>query len=1358
MMIHDVTDADQDESIEPVPPAREDPGTSSRSILEPTAPLTLADDATEALDDDRPTVAGGDEAGPPRESSVPIDRTQVATPGPGWTQADQPPTTPFTIPAASQAADPVTWDPQLPPPPEAIRAVGTGPPLLGRYIPMAELGRGGMGIVYDALDRERGRRIALKTLTKIDAASLTRFKREFRARADLVHPNLVPLYELVSEEDRWFFTMERVEGIDFLSYVRPPGEDGAPRLDPARLRESLRQLGLGLIAVHEAGLLHRDLKPSNVLVRPDGHVFILDFGLVAALQPLDGADTESRPGPPGPDSWHPATTDVYLVGTVAYIAPEVAAGQPPGPPGDWYSVGVMLYEALVGRRPFAGSPERVLANKQSLDPTSPAALVPGLPADLVALCEALLDRRPEARPKGYQVLESLGRCAAEATSRASDPARTVFIGRESPLSALRDAYQAARAGRPLTVLVHGCSGVGKTALLQRFLGSIRQDEGAVILAGRCFEQELVPYKAIDTLVDALAHHLTHMPDEEADALLPAEISALARIFPVLRRVPAIARASHEVLDLADRQEFRRRAFNAWRALLAAIAARRPLVLAIDDLQWGDRDSALLLAELLRPPDPPRLLLLASFRSEYADKNECLGTFLASLANDGGVDRRELEIGPLSLDEARNLALAAFGRGDPPARAVAEAIARESGGNPYFIDELVQYVRAGADLADLATPGRGIDLERALWSRIAALPDDSRRLLEVIALAGRPLAQRWAFRAAGVEGGEPATLVTLRSAKLVRSNGPRLDDEVEAFHDRIRESVVSRLDPDARRDRHRRLAEALESSGTTDPEVLAVHFIGMDRPEAAARYYVLAADRAAEALAFDRAARLYHLADTAWPQPGAPGRALCRKRADALANAGRGVEAAELYLAVASAADGAERAALQRRAAYQYCISGHIDEGRAAFREILARIGLALPRSPRQALLSLLARRGLLRLRGLRFRERPAAAITPEELDRIDTVWEVAIGLLMIDLIPSHDFLTRGLLLALRAGEPYRIVRSLALLAAQIATVGRPARRRALRMLDRADSIGRRLDHPHAQGMLALSRGIAEFIVGHWRTCLEAAERAKDIFMAECTGVAWEINTCCCFEMLSLAHLGEFDELRRRWTEGLRRTKERGDLYGQSVLDTQIGTQVRLADGDPDGARRELRAIMARWSRDGFHLQHIWELNSETLIDLYLGDGRAAFDRLRDRWPALKKSLFLRTQVVRDYLLYLRAISAVSAAKRARDPRPLLDVARRDVRRLRREGVPWASAVAELAGAGLHSASGNAEAALRGYAAAADALDTVAMPPYAAAARRQLGALLGGPRGRDLIAEAEADLARRGLREPSRASAMYTGSG
>src|SRR5512135_2943153 len=108
MMIHDATDADPDESTEPAPPAHEDTGTYSRSILDPTAPLIVADDATEALDDDRSTVAEDDEAGSPRETPDPINWPRGAAPGPGWTQIDQPPTTSSTISATSQATDPVS--------------------------------------------------------------------------------------------------------------------------------------------------------------------------------------------------------------------------------------------------------------------------------------------------------------------------------------------------------------------------------------------------------------------------------------------------------------------------------------------------------------------------------------------------------------------------------------------------------------------------------------------------------------------------------------------------------------------------------------------------------------------------------------------------------------------------------------------------------------------------------------------------------------------------------------------------------------------------------------------------------------------------------------------------------------------------------------------------------------------------------------------------------------------------------------------------------------------------------------------------------------------------------------------------
>jgi hypothetical protein len=826
--------------------------------------------------------------------------------------------------------------------PGAPAAVGADPgwPAVPGYEILRQLGRGGMGIVYKAFDRKRNQAVALKTMQAADAAALSRFKQEFRALANVSHPNLVSLYELIQDGAVWFFTMEFVEGVDFRTYVRAA---------PGLLRGALRQLAEGVAALHAAGVLHRDLKPHNVLVTPQGRVVLLDFGLAAEL---------------GRDGVHESTTE-HLLGTVPYMSPEQGAAQPLSPASDWYSVGVMLYEALTGRLPFTGGAVQVLRDKEQREPLPPRALAGDVPEDLDALCAELLRRQPGQRPGAAEVLRRLGEPPAEAAPvpRARDVS---LVGRQPHLQALAGALAEVRSGRPAAVYVSGRSGAGKSALVQHFLEGLSEQGETVLLSGQCYEQESVPFKAFDSLIDGLARYLGRLPDAEARAVLPRDVGALTRVFPVLRRVEAVA-AGVRPSEYSDPQTVRRRAFAALRELLARLGDSRPLVLCIDDLQWGDADSAALLAELLRPPDPPVFFFIGCYRDEEPEASPFLSALVRQRDSvNGPTDYQELPVGALTLEEARALALLLLGRDDPVAETCANAVARESGGNPFFVNELVRHVQTGVDLAGGLILHGEISLDKAVWSRVQRLPEAARCLLAVVATAGRPLRQEVACQAADLGTDSRAILSSLRANHLIRIAGLAGEGQLSTYHDRVRETVVGYLTPEDLRRMHHRLALALEASGQADPELLAFHFQGADRPKAAGMYYAMAGERAAEALAFDQAARLYRAAIQLWLPQGEEGRQIRTHLGDALANAGRGAEAAKEYLAVATDSQAAEALDLRCRAALQLLISGNVDEGVEVARVVLEAVGLGLAKSPHRAALELLARRLQLWVRGIKF--------------------------------------------------------------------------------------------------------------------------------------------------------------------------------------------------------------------------------------------------------------------------------------------------------------------------------------------------------------------------------------------------------
>ncbi|HEX8199606.1 MAG TPA: AAA family ATPase, partial [Isosphaeraceae bacterium] len=856
---------------------------------------------------------------------------------------------------------------------------------------------------------------------------------------------------------------------------------------------------------------------------------------------------------------------------------------------------------------------------------------------------------------GEELLRRLGRGGPR---RSRPPARRAFIGRTPHLAVLEGAYATSRRDRTAVVaFVHGQAGTGKTALVRRFLEPRVDRESAVILAGRCSEQEAVAFKALDTLIDALSRHLRHLSRLDAERLMPRDVAVLARIFPVLLRVEAVAQAPQRALEIPDPQELRRRAFGALRELLARIGDRRPLILFIDDLQWGDLDSAVLLSELVRPPDAPALLLIGAYRGEDAADSPCLRRLRGSGPSDAPAVRgHDVILEPLTPEEGRDLALSLLGRDDPAARAQAEAIAREAAGSPGFISELVQYIKSGSDLGRRREQPGPITLDEVLWSRIRRLPERSRRLLEVLSVAGQRLRLEFAYRVAGLDGDGFAELDRLRGEQLVRCLGPGTLDDVEVAHSRIREAVLRHLPAPALTGLHRRLAEAWQAEPGADPEALAIHFEGAEQPERARRWYARAAEVAAESLAFDRAATLYRRALAQRAAGGDEARTLRSRLADALANAGRGPEAARAYQEAAAGADPAELIELQRRAAYQFLISGHIDEGLDAFKVLLSQVGLWLSSTPRRALLRMLFYRTILVFRGLGYRRRPPETIAPPDLLLVDISRSVALGISVVDVIRGANWQAQTLLRALRAGEPLRIALALAWEAVHSACQGRPTRRRTARLIHAAEALAQEIGHPHARGMATLSSGCAEFLEGRYGPALERVDRAAAILREQCAGVVWELDTAHIFGLWSLIYLGRLGELHDRARRLLQEARERGDRYLEATSGTYIAALGRLGADEPAEARRQADEAVRHWSQHSFHIQHLNRLYAHLYIDLYTGDAEAAWRRYHETRPVVDASLLLRVQQVRIDVLQLDGRCAVAVAAGAADPRPLLAAA------------------------------------------------------------------------------------------------------
>lgn len=1164
---------------------------------------------------------------------------------------------------------------------------------LGAYRILRRLGFGGMGQVF-AARREDGKEIvALKQIAIVDPTLLYRFKQEFRSLADLSHPNLVRLGELVVlPTGLAFYTMELVEGQNLVRWVRRGTPAGmVPNVH--RLCHAMRQLAAGVAHLHRGARVHRDLKPANISVTDEGRVVILDFGLV-----FEVGDGDPR-----------ITATGQLVGTPAYMAPEQGSRSATEPAIDLYAIGVTLFECLTGCMPFIGTALRVLLSKQHAPAPDPRELAEGIPDWLAQLCRSLLDVEPSLRPTAEQVIAVLDEhvAATPVSVEVDESPGPQLLGRDQEFAVLERAYeQVASQGLATVVRLTGPPGRGKSALVDHFLQSVRGFK-SVVLRGRCHPRESMPYKGVDSVIDALAVYLRSLPEVEAAALRPRHLRELSELFPVLGGIwaePGRRVAEHEPVAR------RRFGLAALREILARIGDEATLLVVIDDFEWADLDGFVVLSELLLPPETPPLLLILAYDASVANPVVVRAKQIDALR---GARVIELDLPPLAEADVQALARMLI---DPrqvdDVDAYARQLARESGGEPLVV------VRGATAAAPLNV---SVLADDEVLRHIRALAAEPCAVLTLATVAGDRLANELARTVLGLDAGAfERAARELVDAGLLAQIALESGGVIKLARPRIGELVRVEIDADREAQLHASLAEAL-AENHAEAELVAAHFEAGGDTERARAYMIAAAREAADALAFVRAEQLYRRAlvlhlEHSGGEVDADGLALKQALADQLTNLARSPEAAELYVEVANHSPPAKAATLRLRAAEQYAVSGWSKLALGLLRELLLEAGEPLPTSMFGALLMFARNRWQLARRSRREWRRAASDISPEAIDRFDLVHAALLALSRSEMILGIALTPRTALLALEAGDPTRVVISRMIMTTFLITAGRFGTAR--RNLSEIEAIAEQADD-------LLARAYVHVGWHHFHARRAELEQADSHFARAMSSLGqlrredWMKGSALHIQALTLRQSGAYERLASSLPAWIDLIHSHGQHQTAALLIVE-DVLVLAQRGETQLARRSFERGRAWWNVDYYNfvdylrgIAEVWLLLAEGRTAEACEVGRRTSEQLREHGHARLK--LPRTRVLETYLL-ARTIHATVAGD-------LRDASlTRELRRLRRSRVPFFSTTALILSAGWASLFGDHQRERELYRQAIHECDATSMHAYAAAARLRLAAL------------------------------------
>jgi serine/threonine protein kinase len=746
---------------------------------------------------------------------------------------------------------------------------------IGPYHLVTDLGAGGSGAVYKAVDSRNGSTVAIKVAH--DASGLQReiLRKEvailWRLGREGGHPGVVRLIEHGEDHGRLWYAMDLVPGVD-LATVRlgksPHG--GAQQPVPARTALALgARIARALAFVHERGLVHADVTPRNVIVRPDGGPVLVDFG-TSLYSFVDGVAREA------------AQFEGRRHGTPGYMAPEQIRGQPLDARCDLYALGCILFELLAGRTPFEG--DRNAQLRQHLEREVPplSSINPDVSSAVEHVVTSLLTKDP-LRRIGFAedvaaTLERLlGEPVDEGSFKPSSRAglrlyRSRLFGRTDARARLAERLDAAANGRGSFVLIRGESGLGKTRLLNE-LGSLASSRrGFSISVGHSVDSSGDGSVAINAPLQLFLPTLRKLADDltvisaSANATVIEALSTLGEFEPTLKQ--ASEAGDSDIASLPGPLA-REKVLQALATCLATLATEKPLVLLLDDLQWADELSRVVLtSRVIEDLKKRPIFIVATYRDEEVDS-----TFLHSLQKTAD---EELLLERLSRDDIAALAHDMTASPLLP-EGMIDDVFRASEGNPFLAAEHLRsqldsgVFRRDADgswRAPLSRPfqaaGRsafGGPGSSSFYAnaRLSRVSDGARETARLAAVLGREFKAEDLrhFGALTDDNGVRAALDELSANRLIEEREP---GQYRFVHEQLREGCEQTVAIDERRALHRVAAEALENAEGPNSAVRAArlgrHWAEAGEPARAVEHLQRAARAFAIVHATKDAADLY----------------------------------------------------------------------------------------------------------------------------------------------------------------------------------------------------------------------------------------------------------------------------------------------------------------------------------------------------------------------------------------------------------------------------------------------------------------------------------------------------------------------